>query len=342
MIQLPAELQAQFERHSEHYLVKALDTFIEWATEINASDLHFETHATAILLRVRRDGVLESVLSLPQRFAPLIISRLKMLAELDIAEKRLPQDGRFELNKLSGRISTCPTLYGEKVVIRLLPLESRWIPLAEQGMTAGQIKAVADLLESPHGLVIVCGPTGSGKTMTLYALLDLLNSGERNLISIEDPVEMVVPGVNQIQVQEKAGLDFKSILRSLLRQDPDVMMIGEIRDLETAEIAIKAAQTGHLVLSTLHTASSKQALSRLEQLGIPQYLLLESLKLVIAQRLFRKKSLRVDGEFQGREGLFELLTLPEMRYIEDLDLKAAGDLKVKAGLTTEAEVRRVV
>ena len=220
-------------------------------------------------------------------------------------------------------------------------------------MTPGQLEAVARLIAAPHGLVIVTGPTGAGKTMTLYALLKELNNGERNLISVEDPVEMLLPQVNQIQVQEKAGLEFKSILRSLLRQDPDVLMIGEIRDTETAEIAIKAAQTGHLVLSTLHTASSIQALSRLEQLGIPRYLILEASKLILAQRLVRCQT---QQGLAGRTGIFELLELnPTLQnkllhkqilsqedYIDHLDLKAAGILKVKQGRTTLEEVMRVV
>lgn len=354
MIELPNALQEQFTKLSEHHLVKALDHFIGFALEQNASDIHFESEQDQLRIRLRIDGVLHYALSLPLRFAPMLLSRLKILAHLDIAEKRLPQDGRFELNhqgtKIGGRISTCPTIFGEKLVIRLLPTAGCIIPLADQGMTKQQLFEIGGLLESPHGLVIVTGPTGSGKTTTLYALLQQLNNESRNLISVEDPVEMLIPGINQIQVQEKAGLDFKMILRSLLRQDPDVLMIGEIRDRETAEIAIKAAQTGHLVLSTLHTASSIQALSRLEQLGLPRYLILEATKLIMAQRLVRKTCIPcehcIDG-FRGRIGIFELLSITpglqeKFDYIGGMDLFKAGQEKVALGITSMDEVKRVV
>lgn len=364
MILLPEELAIQFAKHSEHYLLKALDGLLEWAFSMNASDLHFESQAATLNVRLRVDGLLHYVLKLPARFGPMVISRLKILAHLDIAEKRLPQDGRFEFNNGTitrvGRISTCPGIFGEKAVIRLLPTEKNWIPLEKQGMTKNQLNVVADLIQAPHGLLIVCGPTGSGKSMTLYGLLEQLNNESRNLISIEDPVEMIVPGVNQIQVQEKSGLDFKNILRNLLRQDPDILMIGEIRDYETAEIAIKAAQTGHLVLSTLHTATSVQAFSRLEQLGLPSYLILEATKMIIAQRLVRQYCPPcqncIDG-FLGRTGIFELLPLSSVKiqekllnrqdikaedYVDGLDLHAAGREKVIRNITTEAEFKRVV
>lgn len=309
-IVLPDELVAQLQRLSEHHLIKALDQLILFACEHRASDLHFDPISEGLNIRLRIDGVLQFLVFIPLRFAPQVLSGLKMLAQLDIAEKRLPQDGRFCLNlnarAVTGRISICPTILGEKAVIHLLPNNAHFIPLSEQGMSAQQLHAVSRLIEAPHGLVIVTGPTGSGKTMTLYALLRALNNGERNLISVEDPVEMILPQINQIQVQEKAGLEFKSILRSLLRQDPDVLMIGEIRDAETAEIAIKAAQTGHLVLSTLHTASSVQAFSRLEQLGLPRYLIQGSTKLILAQRLVRKIT---SSGFYGRTGIFEVLEL---------------------------------
>lgn len=363
MIELPSELKAQFDKLSEHYFIKALDQLFHFALKINASDLHFESQQETLRIRLRIDGVLHSVLSLPIRFGPMILSRLKMLAHLDIAEKRLPQDGRFEIREenltIGGRISTCPTCFGEKAVVRLLSGTNHFISLELQGMTPVQLQEISHLIESPHGLVIITGPTGSGKTMTLYALLERLNNETRNLITVEDPVEMLITGINQIQVQEKAGLDFKMILRSLLRQDPDVLMIGEIRDRETAEIAIKAAQTGHLVLSTLHTASSILALSRLEQLGLPRYLILESTKLIVAQRLVRKLckpcSLCVDG-FRGRTGIFELLALTpniqhkllhnqpvtEADYIDQLTLLTAGQHKVSQRITTLEEVKRVV
>ncbi|MCX7122864.1 MAG: GspE/PulE family protein [Gammaproteobacteria bacterium] len=339
---LPPEVSTLFFQPSEHYILKGLDALLHWAVAEHISDLHIEPMQSEVRIRIRMDGVLHSVVSLPIRYAAVLLSKVKMLAHLDIAEKRQPQDGRFELKQegriVNARISTCPTLFGEKAVLRLLALQDHFLDLIELGMTRQQLLAVEEVIQSPHGLVIVTGPTGSGKTMTLYSLLARLNQTNRNLISVEDPIEMVLPGMNQIQIQEKAGIDFKTILRSLLRQDPDVLMIGEIRDAETAEIAIKAAQTGHLVLSTLHTQSSRQALSRLEQLGIPHYLVLETARLFIAQRLVKKEEMR------GRTGIFEMLKVsPERQdYVEGLDLYHAGLLKVKAGLCTELAVKAVI
>ncbi len=363
MIKLPQMLEMQFAKLSEHHLLRALDEFLLWSLEIGVSDIHLEPQGENLHIRIRVDGILHLALALPVRFATQILARLKMLAELDLAEKRLPQDGRFKLelaNKnINGRISTCPTVLGEKAVIRLLPITQNYLSLAEQGMTMAQQQALKEIIASPHGLVIVTGPTGSGKTMTLYSLLMCLNDGLRNLITIEDPVEIILPGLNQVQIQEKVGLDFKTILRSLLRQDPDVLMIGEIRDFETAEIAIKAAQTGHLVLSTLHTASAQQAILRLEQLGIPRYLIVEATRLIIAQRLVRKlcpPCAQCLNGFRGRTGIFELLAFTQMvqakllkqkelelhDYIDAMNLLEAGFVKVNEGLTTENEVKRVV
>jgi protein transport protein HofB len=230
-------------------------------------------------------------------------------------------------------------LFGEKAVLRLLVLQDHFLNLIELGMTDQQLSAVEEVIQSPHGLVVVTGPTGSGKTMTLYSLLARLNGAGRNLISVEDPIEMVLPGMNQVQIQEKAGVDFKTILRSLLRQDPDVLMIGEIRDAETAEIAVKAAQTGHLVLSTLHTQSARQGLSRLEQLGVPEYLIRETSRLFIAQRLIKKTGQK------GRVGIFEMLKIGADSigdYVGGVDLYAAGMLKVAAGLCQVTDVQAVL
>ncbi len=341
---LPLDIQAHFAQASEHAILKGLDALLHWTVKEHISDLHIEPLQAELRLRIRLDGTLHEVVRLPVRHANVLLSKIKMLAHLDIAEKRQPQDGRFELKQdgriVNARLSTCPTLWGEKAVLRLLALEDHFLDLLELGMTDGQLRAVEEVIQSPHGLVIVTGPTGSGKTMTLYSLLSRLNSLGRNLISVEDPIEMVLPGMNQIQIQEKAGVDFKTILRSLLRQDPDVLMIGEIRDAETAEIALKAAQTGHLVLSTLHTQSAYQAISRLEQLGIPRYLIMETARLFIAQRLVKKQHSR------GRVGIFEMLQVhPGMEsgvYVEGLDLYQSGMLKVQAGLCVEAAVQAVI
>ncbi len=351
---LPEAISLLFTQSAEHLILKGLDQLLHWAVVEHISDLHIEPLGQRVRIRVRVDGTLQEIVSLPSRYASTLLSKMKMLAHLDIAEKRLPQDGRFELHQaegvVNGRISTCPTLYGEKAVLRLLALPETVLDLIELGMSAKQLEAVEKLIQSPHGLVIVTGPTGSGKTMTLYALLARLNTPEQNLISIEDPIEMVLPGLNQVQIQEKAGIEFKTLLRHLLRQDPDILMIGEIRDSETAEIAIKAAQTGHLVLSTLHTQSAAQALSRLQQLGIPPYLVMETTRLVIAQRLVCRQGAR------GRIGIFEMLQLdaaleaklqqgqsPERSdYIDGLDLHQAGRLKIAAGLTSLEALQRVI
>ena len=339
---LPADIAELFAQSSEHYILKGLDALLHWAVAEQISDLHIEPLQTEVRIRMRIDGILHSVVRLPIRYASVLSSKVKMLAHLDIAEKRQPQDGRFELKQegrvVNARVSTCPTVFGEKTVLRLLALQDQFLDLIELGMTEKQLIAVEEVIQSPHGLVIVTGPTGSGKTMTLYSLLARLNQVERNLISVEDPIEMVLPGMNQVQILDKAGIDFKTILRSLLRQDPDVLMIGEIRDAETAEIAIKAAQTGHLVLSTLHTQSAGQAISRLEQLGIPHYLVVETARLFIAQRLVKKEGQR------GRTGIFEMLKIgPDSQdYVDGLDLYQAGLLKVKAGLCTELSVKAVI
>ncbi len=345
---LDSALLEQFSLASDHAVLKAFESLLIWTVHNTISDIHIEPQADSVRIRVRLDGLLHKLVVLPLRFSTLLNSKIKMLAHLDIAEKRQPQDGRFEIElygtKINGRVSTCPTFLGEKTVIRLLSLGSHCLGFSELGMTDLQVKAVETVLASPHGLIIVTGPTGSGKTMTLYALLNALNTECRNIISIEDPVEMMLPGVNQIQILEKAGVEFKSILRSLLRQDPDVLMIGEIRDSETAEIAMKAAQTGHFVLSTLHTESAAQAVSRLKQLGIPQYLVLESTRLLIAQRLIRTICLLCKGVgcqncfegFRGRTGIFEMILPQEpgglTAYVGGLDLRSAAQQKMASGL----------
>lgn len=265
---------------------------LQTAIQRRASDIHVEPQASGLRIRLRIDGVLQPLQGHFDGVSASLIARLKILGNLDIAEKRMPQDGQFTV-ELSGkaesfRLSTLPTRFGEKAVIRLLQSEATAIDLDKLGMSAEALSCYRAALARPQGLILVTGPTGSGKTFTLYSGLSALNHPGHNLCSVEDPVEIPLPGVNQTQINSKAGLDFHCVLRALLRQDPDVIMLGEIRDGETAEIAIKAAQTGHLVLSTLHTNSTTETLTRLGQMGIPGFLLASALKLVIAQRLVRR------------------------------------------------------
>lgn len=272
--------------------IERIDNLLALAIQQRASDIHIEPQSDALRIRFRVDGVLQNVPSLPGDNGAALLARLKIVASLDIAERRIPQDGQFTLT-LSGkpasfRLSTLPTYCGEKAVIRLLQNDTQSVALEKLGMPPASLRAFREALARPQGLILVTGPTGSGKTFTLYSGLSSLNKPGRNLCSVEDPVEIPLSGVNQTQVHPRVGLDFNLVLRALLRQDPDVIMIGEIRDAETAEIAIKAAQTGHLVLSTLHTNSTAETLTRLRQIGIPGYQLASALKLVIAQRLVRR------------------------------------------------------
>lgn len=272
--------------------VEIINALLIQALQKRASDIHIEPQKDGLRLRLRVDGVLQRLpFAGVENSAPLI-ARLKILASLDIAERRVPQDGQFSLllndNTESFRLSTLPTRFGEKAVVRLMQSNSNAITLENLGMPSALLKRYREALARPQGMILVTGPTGSGKTFTLYSGLSWLNIATRNLCSVEDPVEIPLEGVNQTQIHAKSGLDFHRVLRALLRQDPDVIMIGEIRDGETAEIAVKAAQTGHLVLSTLHTNSTTETLVRLGQMGVPGYLLASALKLVIAQRLVRK------------------------------------------------------
>lgn len=272
--------------------VNFINQTLRSAIQRRASDIHFEPYQQQLSIRLRIDGVLQTVSPPPLALSQRIIARLKIMAQLDIAERRLPQDGQLgvqlDRSRYSMRISTLPTLYGEKVVLRILQTDRQDLPLEQLGMTADDRAQFAAALAAPQGMILVTGPTGSGKTVTLYSGLHQLNDRQRNLCSVEDPVEIPLFGVNQTQVNGKIDLSFSRVLRALLRQDPDVIMIGEIRDGETAEIAVKAAQTGHLVLSTLHTNSTSETLTRLTNMGIPGYLLAASLRLVIAQRLVRR------------------------------------------------------
>ncbi|MCW8806912.1 MAG: type IV-A pilus assembly ATPase PilB [Rhodanobacter sp.] len=274
-------------------VVKFVNKILVDAIRRGASDIHFEPFETQYRVRLRMDGMLRAVASPPMKMANRISSRLKVMAQLDIAEKRVPQDGRIKLNlsktrAIDFRVSTLPTLFGEKIVLRILDGSSAKIGIEKLGYEPEQQKLFIDAIHKPYGMVLVTGPTGSGKTVSLYTGLNMLNTNERNISTVEDPVEIRVEGINQVQQNVKRGMTFAAALRSFLRQDPDVIMVGEIRDLETAEIAIKAAQTGHMVLSTLHTNDAAQTIARLMNMGIAPYNIISSVTLIIAQRLARR------------------------------------------------------
>ncbi len=274
-------------------VVKFVNKILVDAIRRGASDIHFEPFETQYRVRLRMDGMLKAVASPPMKMASRISSRLKVMAQLDIAEKRVPQDGRIKLNlsktrAIDFRVSSLPTLFGEKIVLRILDGSSAKIGIEKLGYEPEQQKLYIDAIHKPYGMVLVTGPTGSGKTVSLYTGLNMLNTAERNISTVEDPVEIRVEGINQVQQNVKRGMTFASALRSFLRQDPDVIMVGEIRDLETAEIAIKAAQTGHMVLSTLHTNDAAQTIARLMNMGIAPYNITSSVTLIIAQRLARR------------------------------------------------------
>jgi len=277
---------------SEAPVIRLVNLLIGKAVESRASDIHIEPFERSLRVRYRIDGVLVDAESPPKRLQPAVVSRIKLMAKVNIAERRLPQDGRIRLQvggkDLDIRVSTIPTIYGESVVMRLLDRSSALLGLEELGFPPEQQQRFETLVKKPHGIILVTGPTGSGKTTTLYGVLRKLNSVERKVITIEDPVEYQLDGINQIQVKPKIGLTFASGLRHIVRQDPDVILVGEIRDRETAEIAIHAALTGHLVLSTLHTNDAAGAITRLLDMGIEDYLVSSTLIAVLAQRLVRQ------------------------------------------------------
>ncbi|HEY0963940.1 MAG TPA: type II secretion system ATPase GspE [Pseudomonadales bacterium] len=272
-------------------VIKLINALISQAVRERASDIHIETYEDKLSVRFRRDGVLSEVLSPKRLLAPLLVSRIKVMARLDIAEKRLPQDGRIGV-KLAGhaldiRVSTLPSAHGERVVLRLLDKQAGQMELDQLRMPPRLLDTYRTALKAPHGIILVTGPTGSGKTTTLYAGLTHINDGHKNILTIEDPVEYTLPGIGQTQVNAKIGMSFAHGLRSILRQDPDVVMLGEIRDTETARIAVQASLTGHLVLSTLHTNTAVGAITRLQDMGIEPFLLASSLVAVLSQRLVR-------------------------------------------------------
>lgn len=276
-------------------VIEFVDRLIQDAIDKHVSDIHVEPYEKQCRIRFRRDGLLYDAASLPSHLAARITTRLKIMADLNIAERRLPQDGRIQLQlnstrpeKIDMRINTCPTLFGEKIVLRILDTKNIQLDINLLGLNENQKKIFFTALHQPQGLILVTGPTGSGKTVTLYSALHYLNQIEKNISSAEDPIEIELNGINQVNINPRIGLDFVTVLRTFLRQDPDVIMIGEIRDTDTANIAMQAAQTGHLVLSTLHTNSAAETITRLQSMGVIAYNLISSISLIIAQRLVRK------------------------------------------------------
>lgn len=379
-------VQQENGKQADEPVIEFVDRLIQEALTKQISDIHIEPYETHCRIRFRRDGLLYEAATIPPLLAQQIISRLKVMALLNIAERRLPQDGRIQIRsekRIDIRINTCPTLYGEKIVLRLLNTERMNLKIASLGMNPAQQRLFLAKLSQPQGLILVTGPTGSGKTVTLYSALQHLNSIEKNIITIEDPVEIELSGINQVNINQAIGLSFAKALHTFLRQDPDIIMIGEIRDKETAEIAMQAAQTGHLVLATLHTNSAAETITRLQGMGAFYHHLITSISLIIAQRLLRKlcahcKSCdpvttfaehkifkpigceRCQNGYNGRIGIFELLPMTE-RIIKTIlsnseeqqlleEIKKAGHLllwdagleKVYAGLTSQAELKRIV
>ena len=327
-------------------IIRFINAVLTEAVKENASDVHIEPYENRLGVRFRIDGILQEILQTRRALAPLVVSRIKVMSKLDIAEKRLPQDGRISL-KIAGRavdvrVSTMPSGHGERVVLRLLDKQAGRLDLRSLGMDETSMNIMDDLIHKPHGIILVTGPTGSGKTTTLYAALERINDNSRNIMTVEDPIEYFIDGIGQTQVNTKVEMTFARGLRAILRQDPDVVMVGEIRDLETAEIAVQASLTGHLVLSTLHTNTAAGAVTRLRDMGVEPFLLSSSLIGVLAQRLVRVlddnsklpytardyecRTLKVDPEnppqlyraadadnngFRGRTGIYELISIDD-------------------------------
>lgn len=363
------------EKQDDAPVIQLINAILAQAIKQKASDIHFEIFEERLAVRFRLDGVLQEVLEPPRVFAPLLISRLKVMAKLDIAERRLPQDGRIAI-KIAGRsidlrVSTIPTHYGERIVLRLLDKKAAPLDLLQLGMSTQQVSLMRELIHKPHGIILVTGPTGSGKTTTLYAALTELNNQQRNILTVEDPIEYYLPGIGQTQVNNKIGMTFAKGLRAILRQDPDIVMVGEIRDKETADMAIQASLTGHLVFSTLHTNSAVGAITRLRDMGVEPFLLSSTIIGVLAQRLVRVlcPQCKIESEakgceachqtgYVGRSGIYELIVIDELlknmihdsagqnaleREVRKMfpSMRQDGERKVVEGLTTMAEVLRV-
>jgi type II secretory ATPase GspE/PulE/Tfp pilus assembly ATPase PilB-like protein len=353
-------------------VVKYLNLLIIQAVEEGASDIHIEPEENTIAIRTRVDGILRKQSAPPKQFQSALISRIKILSKLDISETRRPQDGRIQIKlenkRIDIRVSCLPTVYGENVVMRLLDTSSILIGLEKIGFEKELLAKYTALLRRPNGIILVTGPTGSGKTTTLYSSLSLINEPSKSIVSVEDPVEYRLPGVRQTQVNTKVDLTFAMGLRAILRQDPNVIMVGEIRDAETAQIAIQASLTGHLVLATLHTNNAAGAVTRLLDIGVEPFLLASSIIGILAQRLVRLKCKECSGKgcktcsqtgYKGRTSIFELLVFNE--EIRGLALRKAsadeihrlavsqgmqslrdnGLEKVAQGVTTQEEVLRV-
>ena len=350
-------------------IVRLLNAILAESLKENASDIHIEPYEKKALVRFRLDGVLSTVLSPSVQITPLLISRIKVMSKLDIAEKRLPQDGRMSV-KLGGRnidlrVSTMPSSHGERVVMRLLDKDAGKLQVEDLGMPQETSAQLDDLIKRPHGIILVTGPTGSGKTTTLYAALEQMEREERNIMTVEDPVEYDLPGISQTQINLRAGMTFARGLRAILRQDPDVILIGEIRDGETAEIATQASLTGHLVLSTLHTNTAAGAITRLQDLGVDSFLLASTVRGIISQRLLRKLchhcrvsvvpndfnrgllNLKTNDSvfdavgcskcnntgFSGRQALFELVSVGAT--LQTLIHENAGEIEIESSIRTQ-------
>lgn len=305
------------ESADEAPIIRLINALLAEAIKENASDIHIESYEDRLVVRLRIDGVLKEVLQPRRALAPLLVSRIKVMARLDIAEKRLPQDGRISV-RIGGRpvdvrVSTLPSSHGERVVLRLLDKQAGKLDLVHLGMAERELEEVQALIKRPHGIILVTGPTGSGKTTSLYAMLSVLNERSRNILTVEDPIEYYLDGIGQTQVNTKVDMSFARGLRAILRQDPDVVMVGEIRDIETAEIAVQASLTGHLVLSTLHTNTAVGAITRLRDMGVEPFLLASSLIGSIAQRLVRKLCPQCREPYTASEVELQILGLEANR-----------------------------
>ena len=342
-------------------VIRLINAILSEAIKDGASDIHIEPYEENLSIRFRVDGILKEKLNPSSRIAPLLNARIKVMSNLDIAERRVPQDGRMSLKLgekwVDIRVSTLPASFGERLVLRLLDKADASLDLRELGMTEEMTNDYLNQLKSTSGIILVTGPTGSGKTTTLYSGLNFLNDQTRNILTVEDPIEYALEGVGQTQVNNKVGLTFAQGFRAILRQDPDVVMVGEIRDKETVETAIQASLTGHLVLSTIHTNDSVGAITRLIDMGVEPYLLASTLKMVIAQRLVRR--LDENNQFSGRVGIFEMIKIDaEIKKLineaidEDKIRKIAfktykslihdGEDKVQKGITSDLELKRVL
>lgn len=309
---------------SEAPIIKLVNSVISQGVDDRASDLHFEPREKELVIRFRVDGVLHEIMSVPKRMQAGVLSRLKVMADIDIAERRIPQDGRIGLTvggkPIDIRVASMPTVYGEKIVLRLLDKSSVLLDLSDLGFSEKALKRYETSYMKPYGAILVTGPTGSGKSTTLYATLNVLNTKEKNIITVEDPVEYRLNGINQTQINPKAGLTFASGLRAILRSDPDIVMVGEIRDKETAQIAIESALTGHLVLSTLHTNDAPGALTRLTEMGVEPFLTASAIECVLAQRLARKLCPDCKEDYQPTDEALRQNGFPEAVLGEGITL----------------------